>query len=174
MRTKGCWPRFVYPAPRKAQSARPVTPGSYSALPAPSGPSVTDLPSHHSLLAPYGVTFNDDIGPDGLVFTSFVPHPVTDGLTSIGWDYGWTLNVALPSMPLIVAPDPVVLSASDQELVVVFGDTSTFLNSGGIGDTDIAHLDNSLFALNIADWTTSTGPVSTDQISWGSLKALYR
>lgn len=57
--------------------------------------------SHNQVVAPYGITYSSSAtNPTGHTISSFVSHPVTLGLQTIGVDYQLRITTAAPSIDL--------------------------------------------------------------------------
>jgi len=115
-----------------------------------------------ALLAPYGVGFEDHpTKGEGHVVTDFVPHPVTQGLSSVGLNYQRPLaQIAAPATDLTVGSgDDDCLVAVDAAAgagnVVIISDSAPF--KFPCDDTDLYEGDNLLLLLNIAQYVTATG-----------------
>jgi hypothetical protein len=128
----------------------------------------------NSLLFPYGISMAASASdPNGRTVTSFVAHPVTAGLSSVGVDFQRSLTVTPPGLDLtsgsgldriMAAIDGVATSGN----VVVFSDASMF-STGSVPDTPITFGDNEL-ALSNAVAFVAPPLVDTPTLSeWGRI-----
>jgi hypothetical protein len=135
----------------------------------------------NSLSGEWGVTFNDDIieDPDSVPLywpqiSNLVPHPITNGVGSYTYLAGCSLNAAPPSA---------LLASADENAYSDFYPAGTFPpalasahnNAGGcaVFQGDVTNIPSTLVA-NILECLSFGGPVSIEEASWGSVKAMYR
>lgn len=111
--------------------------------------------SLNSILQPSGIALGTQVlNGSGAVFTGFLPHPVTQGVTSIGLDYHRLLTITGPATDLASGSSDII-AVSDSGgggRVAVIGDASCFTDAGFGADYDITSLDNRKFLDNAISW----------------------
>ena len=127
--------------------------------------SDSTVDNFEALLAPYGVNFkNAPTKGEGHVVTDFVPHPVTQGLSSVGLNYQRPLvQIETPAMDLTIGSgdDDCLAAVAGQAgagNVVILSDSGPFGFPGD--DTNLYAEDNLLLLLNIAQHVTSESPLT--------------
>jgi len=104
--------------------------------------------SLNALLAPYGMSLGGSNNVSKRLFSNFLMHPVTEGIGSITWAVGSTINTTGSAIDLIAGADPKVLAvAAIPHRVVAIGDAGLFK------DFYFGETDNELLTVNIADYT---------------------
>jgi hypothetical protein len=89
-----------------------------------------DVPNFNALAAPYGIAYaTSPTDGGGRVVSSFVAHPITTGLTSVGVDYHLPMTVASPAIDLTVGaggdnilavtPEPATLAVAACALLLM-------------------------------------------------------
>ncbi|TET11093.1 MAG: hypothetical protein E3J86_03815 [Candidatus Thorarchaeota archaeon] len=116
-------------------------------------PGVID--NHHldDLIAPYGIQFNSTVTPYNQAVTLFDMHPTTEVCTSLNYHGSTSLILSGGAYPIwSYAPGEVAAAASEhgEGRVVVISDANSVL------DTWITETNNKQFAMNVANWLTTS------------------
>jgi hypothetical protein len=146
----------------------------------------------NSLTSRFGVLFQDDIISDptdnpgpGYETTAFIQnisqHPITEGVESITYHAGCCLDVWSPAFVLARGDEdaystscpsapPVLAATSDTGRAVFCGDITPMHPSYFPEYLTAAEIQ---LLINIANWL-AIAPVPTEDMSWSTLKCLYR
>lgn len=195
----GSYDVFVVPT-RIGQSITPFTPQEQAAVNSFLGnggglwlfhESSRSAAGINSLSTAYGVSFQFDLVIDstdneGQVFWPTIhlldSHPITDGVTSFGDYGGCCLNVSAPAEIIGQGDDdtfssecvsfPPTLAVYESGLGrIVFSGDITPLNPSYYPEA--LRAEEELLLQNIANWLAGKTTTSTDNTSWGQIKALY-
>lgn len=113
------------------------------------------LPAMNPLASRFGFTFNND---DGGGTRPLLDHPITEGVTSITYRVGCTINLTGPGIVLFPGP---ALVAVEHGLGRVVG----FGNGQTLYDADLFNEDNLQLGMNLIGWLSSSfvlSPISVD------------
>ncbi len=116
-------------------------------------PGVPDNYRLDELIAPYGFQFNDTVASYSEIVSTFDRHPTTEGCTSLEYQGATNLILSGNAYPIwSYAPGEVAAGAVEYGAgrVVVICDVNSVL------DTWIGTADNHPFAMNVANWLTSS------------------
>ena len=116
-------------------------------------PGVPDNYHLDDLIAPYGIQFNDTVSAYSQSVGVFDMHPTTEDCTSLNYHGATSLILSGSAYPLwSYAPGEVAVGAVEygEGRVVVICDANSVL------DAWINELDNEQFAMNVANWLTTS------------------
>ncbi len=111
----------------------------------------------NALVSNWGVEFSAyATGGNGALVTSFLSHPVTDGLNSVGFDYYLPILSFVPPALDLTSGTPDIMAVYDDGAgaVVMLGDRNHWSDPGTGADYDIDHQSTRLLLRNILAYIT--------------------
>lgn len=116
-------------------------------------PGVPDNYNLDYLMSVYGMQFNDTVAPYSTGVSTFDMHPTTEGCTSLTYTGATNLILTGGAYPIwSYAPGEVAAAAAE------YGDGRVVVicDANSVVDSWIGSVDNEQFAMNIANWLTTS------------------
>jgi hypothetical protein len=116
-------------------------------------PGVPDNYHLDDLIAPYGIQFNDTVSPYAAVISIDAVHPTIEGCSALEYHGATNLILSGSAYPLwSYAPGEVAAGASEYGV----GRVVVICDANSVADTWIIEQSNYQFAINVANWLTSS------------------